>query len=276
VPKWVGFAYLTIIFLFVLVYTRLRVEAGLALEFVYPYGYPRRTLIDTLGSDTLLIAAHGPEGLTAFYIAGFLARFHTASWTGSYLLEGMRLAEMAKVRQRAMMRWLAVAMAVGTLMAVVNYLGYNYEHGLNYFEGRPGTADWRTGVVTNEYNELNHYVVTPSGADHLRVAYTVGGAIVAFLLAAGRRLWLGFPLHPVGYVLATAYGDTSPMWWPFFVIWLLKAMLLKYGGLRAYRRALPFFVGVIVGHYLVGGLLWSMLSTSATPEIAHRYYTIFG
>jgi hypothetical protein len=32
-----------------------------------------------------------------------------------------------------------------------------------------------------------------------------------------------------------------------FGTWLFKAVLLRYGGLRAHRRALPFFLGLLAG-----------------------------
>jgi hypothetical protein len=32
-----------------------------------------------------------------------------------------------------------------------------------------------------------------------------------------------------------------------FATWLTKGLLLKYGGLRAHRTALPLFLGLLVG-----------------------------
>jgi len=31
------------------------------------------------------------------------------------------------------------------------------------------------------------------------------------------------------------------------ISWLIKLLLLRYGGLRAHRKALPFFLGLLVG-----------------------------
>ncbi|MBM3493116.1 MAG: hypothetical protein FJX72_02155 [Armatimonadetes bacterium] len=30
-------------------------------------------------------------------------------------------------------------------------------------------------------------------------------------------------------------------------IWAVKALIIRYGGLRAYRKAVPFFVGLVLG-----------------------------
>jgi len=42
------------------------------------------------------------------------------------------------------------------------------------------------------------------------------------------------------------------LWLPIFVSWLIKVLLLRYGGLQAYRRALPFFIGLILGEFVTG------------------------
>ncbi len=43
-------------------------------------------------------------------------------------------------------------------------------------------------------------------------------------------------------------------WTPFFIAWLCKVMILRYGGPRLYRSALPFFLGLVVGDFINGGL----------------------
>jgi len=36
------------------------------------------------------------------------------------------------------------------------------------------------------------------------------------------------------------------------VSWCLKKLILQYGGIRAYRKAMPFFIGLLLGDYLSG------------------------
>lgn len=33
----------------------------------------------------------------------------------------------------------------------------------------------------------------------------------------------------------------------FFIAWLIKSLMIRYGGITAYRRTIPFFFGLIVG-----------------------------
>jgi len=39
---------------------------------------------------------------------------------------------------------------------------------------------------------------------------------------------------------------------PFFIAWLTKTLVLRYGGMRLYRRSLPLFLGLIMGDLLNG------------------------
>jgi len=43
-------------------------------------------------------------------------------------------------------------------------------------------------------------------------------------------------------------------WSPFFTGWLIKTVMLRYGGLKYYRSALPVFIGLIVGDILHQGI----------------------
>jgi hypothetical protein len=58
-------------------------------------------------------------------------------------------------------------------------------------------------------------------------------------------------LHPIGYAMAGT--DIMPnLWFSMFLAWGLKGLLVRYGGLKAYRRSLPFALGLILGDFLSG------------------------
>ena len=40
------------------------------------------------------------------------------------------------------------------------------------------------------------------------------------------------------------------LWLPIFVAWLLKVLVLRYGGLKMYRQALPLALGLVVGEFV--------------------------
>jgi hypothetical protein len=44
------------------------------------------------------------------------------------------------------------------------------------------------------------------------------------------------------------------IWASILVSWLVKWILLRYGGVPAYRKAVPLFVGMVLGEFVVGSL----------------------
>ena len=49
-----------------------------------------------------------------------------------------------------------------------------------------------------------------------------------------------------------------PNTYSIFLSWLAKWLILRHGGLKAYRQAVPFFIGLILGEFIAGGL-WSII-----------------
>lgn len=85
----------------------------------------------------------------------------------------------------------------------------------------------------------------------LPLALTEGFA-AGSLLRSG-PLWLGFAAAG-GINLLNGFQ----VWFPFFIAWLVKWVVLRYGGLRFYRRALPFFLGLTLGDYTLGAI-WTII-----------------
>lgn len=83
------------------------------------------------------------------------------------------------------------------------------------------------------------------------------GAIIALLGMAARSTWMWWPLHPMGYAVS-AWWAINSFWFPLMLATILKGLLLRYSGLTGYRRALPFFLGLVLGEFVVGGL-WQLV-----------------
>jgi len=52
---------------------------------------------------------------------------------------------------------------------------------------------------------------------------------------------------------------------------VVKWAALKFGGVRAYRRMVPFFLGLILGDFVVGSF-WSILGIT----LGRRTYVFWG
>jgi hypothetical protein len=151
-----------------------------------------------------------------------------------------------------------LASAVGLWVGFWGFLDVHYK------EGFGGGFGWEA------YRHLQQWLYYMPGVDVAATAFIGVGfsIVVGFTFLRQRFLW--WTLHPAAYPLASSLNWTmSWMWSSIFVSRLIKWILLKHGGLTAYRRAIPFFFGLILGDYLVGGVwnIWGVLS--------HRYIYTF-
>ena len=83
--------------------------------------------------------------------------------------------------------------------------------------------------------------------------FTGLGALLMSLLTLARHRFLWWPVHPLGFATGTFF-IMNYIWFSVFLAWLLKSIVLRYGGASFYRRARPFFLGLILGQISVAGL----------------------
>ena len=82
---------------------------------------------------------------------------------------------------------------------------------------------------------------------------------VVFVLSAMRLKFWWWPLHPVGYMLANLSWGMNRHFLQFFIGWAVKTAVLRWGGLRLYRRSMPVAVGIIIGVQL-NAAVWASAS----------------
>ena len=81
----------------------------------------------------------------------------------------------------------------------------------------------------------------------------IGAAIMsALLFLRARFAW--WPLNPIGFPIAKTVTIVYWNWLAIFTAWILKLLVLRYGGVRVFRRLTPFFLGLILGEFSTAGL----------------------
>ncbi len=148
-----------------------------------------------------------------------------------------------------------LASAVGIITGFIALLTVYYQTG-----AASSKVDvWRTAMGLNPYQTASAAALNPKNPDWSQIGAAGFGTLVTIGLSAARTAFVWWPLHPAGYVL----GNTSTMdwlWLPFLIAWVFKVSFLKVGGVKSYRNALPFFMGLIVGDYVTSAL-WSLLGS---------------
>ena len=81
----------------------------------------------------------------------------------------------------------------------------------------------------------------------------LAGLALSLFLTAMRGRFLWWPFHPVGLAVSSSWA-MQYMWCPLLIAWTVKYLIMRGGGLRGYRAALPFFLGLMLGEFVVGSL----------------------
>jgi len=266
-----------LLFMVVLVFMRIRVEVGAPFDFIYPYGLVHRALMDSVGIARLKSLV-GVRSIVVLTCHAWLDRHHLVPNTASYQMEGIALGSRRGLSKRQSVAVLSLGFAAAVLLAWGVTLKAYYAYGQNLMEAKSTQGDVRTQIALGEYRLMAQALQrkAPPPPNRVPLKYAALGAVITASLYACRRTALRFPLHPLGFILATCYGDLSPFWAPFFMVFLAKIVILKLGGVRLYRKLAPAALGLALGHFIAGGMIWPLLSLKLPDYMSDRYHIWFG
>ena len=260
IEAWVVAVFMLMFFLLALAITRVRAELGTPHEISAGdhYANPLYIMSFMIGTRNINTPSQTVLSMLHWFNRGF--RNHPMPSQ----LEAFKMAENSRMSNRGLLVALAVASVVSLFSVYWANLDITYRDGASARAG--GFKSW---VGWEAFNRLQRWLQFPSDPDVTRISYMTGGFILVFILSAMRVRFLWWPFHPAGYALATSYA-MDYFWFAFFVSWLIKFILIKQGGLRTHRRAAPFFLGLILGDYVLGSV-WAILG----PVFDFGNYKIF-
>lgn len=269
----VALPYFLVLGCFVLVYARIRAETGVPLEWTYPYAMPKETVLNAL-SVPGITSMGGVRSMVIFSSLAWLSRHHLSEAMAGYQIDGLKLSEQEEIGRRTLITALLVAFAVGMAGALWAHLSGYYQIGSNAAAG--GMGEYRANVALQEYQQMASRISAPPLRDWTRLTANGAGFGAAMAMAAIRARIPGSPFHPLGFILATAYGDHTTAFFPLFMAWALKLTILKAGGLKMYRAGMPAFLGLAIGHFFLAGIFWPVVSLLISPEASRSYHLHFG
>ena len=268
---WTALLYIGLILGTALVYARIRAETGSPMIWLFPFYEQKKFIVNIFGSERLMKGGD-LRNLVALSGLFFLSRGYILA-VSAYQIEGFKLADEVGMRKREMAWALVVALVAGLAVGYAIHLHAYYKFGANVLEGGTTEGGYRTRLAVNEFIELVGYAENPKAPDLARILAYSCGFVITSLLVVVRAVFLRFPLHPLGFAMVTAYDI---IWGPLLAVWAIKLVVLRLGGVRLYRRLIPFFIGVIMGHYITAGLIWGLISAYGGEELFRRYGVWFG
>jgi hypothetical protein len=248
---WLIPPFFLIFFAMSIAVTRMRAELGPPAHDLHNGG-PDRIISSLLGPREL-----GTQSQSVFSMFFWFNRAYR-SHQMPFQLEGFKMAERTHTSYKGIFVAIAIATVAGTFIAFYVILALLYKHGAGSATLGPPNVPMIFG--SEPWNRMETWVKSPASPDtNTGIAIVVGFAMTILLNSLRMRMsW--FPFHPVGFAVSGSWS-MGLLWLPMFIAWVIKLLMLRYGGLKLYRRALPFFLGVILGECVVGSFwtIWGII-----------------
>jgi hypothetical protein len=238
---WIAIGFFAIYFALTIAILRMRAELGTPVHDLH-YTGPEQTMTRILGSRSL-----DPATLTVsaiFFGFNRAYRGHPAP----YQLEAYKLADQTG---RDFKRWHVGMLVLGSFAVFVGFWAILH---LMYAYGAEGKS--LAQIDTESLNFLTNQLQSPERGKWQEGAAVVIGASFAFLLQWLRLKLPWWPLHPLAFAVTSSW-EINLVWMPLTIAWIVKSIVLRYGGRQGFHKALPAVVGVILGQFVVGSL-WNL------------------
>jgi len=133
-----------------------------------------------------------------------------------------------------------VSMASTILYSI--YIGYTTTGAYNF-----GTRDAFGGINESYYDDIVRWIRNANQLQSSEFMFMLFGGIMMVVMTILSHRFPGWPLAPVGFTVAFA-DVTRLVMFSLFIAWLCKFLLVRVGGVTAYRRAQPIAWGVLIGY----------------------------
>jgi hypothetical protein len=246
VPAWIAPIVVGSALIIWLSMTRLMAQAGMAT--IIPAIIPLGFVVSTVGTSSLGTVGLIAIGLTLIWTGDLLTYLMGPAANGIFVQNRASVKPTSGALSLVGATMLSLAGCIFMTLYLTSKVG-----GLNlhpqYFQWFP-KLPWQFAESKLQMS---------SGVSITGYIWTGVGAVVMLLLVYAQRLFFWWPLHPLGY-LAQGGWIMKQLWFSFFLAWLAKSIVLRYGGVRVYKKARIVFVGIIVGLLVVGGL-WLIIDS---------------
>ena len=242
---WVPILFYGIFYLYVLTFTRIRAEAGL------PWGFG-----PDMNAHELMKAGFGTHGFALSSQVGLnMLLWHDLDYRCTEMpnhLEGMKIGDTVRMNLKHVALVIMIAVVVGALSSWAAILTCYYHYGA----ASATVNGWRTDQGNVPWRTIKEWIDNSVKPDYSRLQGVGIGMIVTGALIFLRQRFPWWPFHPIGYAVAGTF-TMNWLWCATLVGWLVKMLVIRYGGMKTYRAWIPFFIGLILGDYITGSV-WAI------------------
>jgi hypothetical protein len=242
---WLPVVYFLFYFILSVGITRVRAELGPPAHELN-WVNPERFMVSIFGTQAL-----GAQNLTLLSFMFWFNRGYRCH-PMPHQLEAFKIGQETRMESRRLLWAIVIAVVVGTVASMWALLDMYYRNG----ETSPKIMSYSTGIGREAFGRLRDWQDNPRRPDGVGLTFSALGALITLALAFAKSRFFWWPFHPIGYALANSYA-LEYFWTCIFIGWFIKFWIVRYGGVRGYRRAIPFFMGLIIGDYVIAAV-WSL------------------
>lgn len=161
----------------------------------------------------------------------------------STFLDGLKMSDAIKLDRRHLFWAIALALGVVLTWGTFIHLELPYRRGAITMYGY--SYKW------NAFAGYQHFAPILDNPDEFQprlAAYFLTGVGFAAFLSWMRTQYAWWPFSPLAFALSGSWSMIV-FWFPIFIAWMLKSLILRYGGMKIYGNLRPFFLGLILGEF---------------------------
>ncbi len=165
----------------------------------------------------------------------------------SNFLDDQKMAKELHFRPRSLLLPIGLAILVALVCGTFFFLTLSHSEGqVTLYTYPTGNAE---GMLKEAATAIQQQLRTPWEA----LPSAIVGTCVCTALVVLRTTVVWWPLHPLGYAVAGSW-TMLVFWSSALLTWIIKGLILRSGGMRMYRQAMPFFLGLVLGTFLMATL----------------------
>lgn len=246
---WVSVTFFIIYFFIAVSVVRVRTQLGSPVHDLHFSG-PEVMMIDGVGVRRL-----GQRNLSIIPFFWFLSRAHYSD-VPPHQAEAFFIGEKARISHRNLFLCMILTTVVAIPVSFWAYLDVSYR-----FQGKLGFGH-------ESFVRLQKWITNPTEPNVRGLGLFFIGLGFTLFLNVMNRQFIWWPFHPAGYAVSSTHGGHL-LWFPIFLSWSMKLLILKYGGQKAYKTALPFFLGLVLGDFVLASF-WTLIGIVFNLNIAHQ------
>jgi len=249
VSVWVGIVYMLVTIFSIIGFAKVRAASGIPVD--SGLEWTDVNMLGTgLGTQTLgESSAVGLSHMICYHVGGLGSGMIMA-------MESYKMGDEVGLSRRSISKMLLLVVLVAVVVSFLVAIPLVHKEGWlvsTFLASHMSSAPIYDHIIRPL--EARNYLPPPFAPGwFMRNVWHIVTIVVLPILMYLNMNYVWWPLHPVGYILATDVTIMARFWTSFFVAGMAKLLIMRYGGYQLHQKVTPFFLGLVVGSAVMSGI----------------------